>query len=843
MRGEQSGGRGPEAGRVRDHDAAADLPHRARGRAARRRRLAAGAAQRRARPAAARCAAWPPAARARGCATRWKTPRRSSTYLEKYFGVAVPVPEARPHRLAGLRRAAWRTPGAIIYGDPRLLLADDASFEQRRGFGGIHAHEIAHQWFGDLVTPKWWDDIWLNESFANWMGFKAGHAWQPACALDIVPALQTPAAMELDSRIAARQIRNPVTRNLDISSAFDGITYLKGGAVLGMFESWLGEEGFRAGIRAAHAALSLRRGGRRGFHGLAGRGLGPAGRRAGVPQLHRPAGRAAGQRAPRVQRTGPQSLAVTQSRYLPVGSRGDPRATWQVPLCVRYGDGDAARGKECVLLKDAEGQRAAEDHRLPGLRHAQRRRRGLLPLRARRRPAGARSRRTSAQLNETEALAGGRQPVGGLPGEPALHRRLLSAPSRSRRSALPAGRRGARSTTSSACATTSRRPAAATRVTGLHARRRTGRGWLRSGRQPQTPAATMRLPSTGAVPHEAACGSSRWRPTTRELRAQLWRTGRRYIRMGGSRRRPARPDGRGAGPAGDRAARRRAGARRAVRRGADRAHARLRTTPVPLQAAAALGNTDDAAVGERVRKLLLDPQLRGREPTTLAFALAARPSQRRATFDWFKANHEAFIDRISHFALPLAAALRRRLLHAAGARRGARPVHADRSASSTAPSARSPRRSRASSSAPRSPRRSATRSVEYFSLAARNIEHDRDHSRTGTRSWCTSRSPCWRSPRCCSSSSPSPADAADRCRLETVASWNLWLGAAVTTVTAGRRAAGRRLRRPRRAGPRRHAESQVLGLRHGGAVRAARRVERRCACAARRNGRPGLCRR
>jgi alanyl aminopeptidase len=67
------------------------------------------------------------------------------------------------------------------------------------------------------------------------------------------------------------------------------------------------------------------------------------------------------------------------------------------------------------------------------------------------------------------------------------------------------------------------------------------------------------------------------------------------------------------------------------------------------QAALALGSTDDAAMGERVRKLLLDPQLRAREPTTIAFALAARPSQSRATFDWFKTNHEAFIARTSHF--------------------------------------------------------------------------------------------------------------------------------------------------------------------------------------------------
>ena len=168
----------------------------------------------------------------RGVATRGKGPRLRYAlenthamvlYLEDYFAVPFPYPKldliASPDFGGGMENA-----GAIIYGDPRLLLADDASVAERRGFGGIHAHELAHQWFGDLVTPKWWDDIWLNESFANWMGFKAGNAWQPALRFDVVPALQTPAAMELDSRIAARQIRQPVDRNADIGSAFDAIT-------------------------------------------------------------------------------------------------------------------------------------------------------------------------------------------------------------------------------------------------------------------------------------------------------------------------------------------------------------------------------------------------------------------------------------------------------------------------------------------------------------------------------------------------------------------------------------------------------------------------------------------
>ena len=292
----------------------------------------------------------------RGVATRGKGPKLRYaldntasivSYLENYFGVAFPYPKldliASPDFGGGMENA-----GAIIYGDPRLLIADDASFEQRRGFGGIHAHELAHQWFGDLVTPKWWDDIWLNESFANWMGFKAGNAWQPSLRFDIVPALQTPAAMELDSRIAARQIRQPVTRNLDIGSAFDGITYLKGGAVLGMFENWLGEERFRAGIRTHMQRFP---------HGVADvedfmASLAKGSKRPDLVPAFRSFIDQPG--VPLVTTTlecdaEGAVLNVSQSRYLPVGSRGDPQRTWQLPLCVRYGTATGV-SKDCALL-------------------------------------------------------------------------------------------------------------------------------------------------------------------------------------------------------------------------------------------------------------------------------------------------------------------------------------------------------------------------------------------------------------------------------------------------------------------------------------------------------------
>ncbi|MFQ5635643.1 MAG: M1 family metallopeptidase, partial [Gammaproteobacteria bacterium] len=274
------------------------------------------------------------------------------TYLEDYFAVEYPYPKldliSSPENGTG----AMENAGAIVYGDALILLADNASAEQRQRFGAVHAHELAHHWFGDLVTPKWWDDTWLNESFASWMGNKAAHAWRSEYELDMVSLVQALAAMNLDARIAARQVRQPVANNLQIASSFDAITYLKGGGVLSMFESYLGEDGFRDGLRAhmrrfPHAVADVE-----DFMASLAEGSGrpdvvPAFRsfidQPGVPLVDATLS-CDGDRP---------GLSLRQSRYLPVGSRGDAGQTWQLPFCVRYGHGQALT-KECLLLTGAE---------------------------------------------------------------------------------------------------------------------------------------------------------------------------------------------------------------------------------------------------------------------------------------------------------------------------------------------------------------------------------------------------------------------------------------------------------------------------------------------------------
>ena len=168
--------------------------------------------------------------------------------LEDYFRIPFPYPKldmiASPVNLGAMENA-----GAIIFDETLLVMDDRAPPAQLRGFYEVAAHEIAHQWFGDFVTPRWWEDIWLNESFATWMGYKIAHQLRP----DLSPATSLTQdalyAMTVDSQSAGRPIRQPVDDNMKIGSTFDSITYSKGGGVLSMIESYSGPETFQRGVQ------------------------------------------------------------------------------------------------------------------------------------------------------------------------------------------------------------------------------------------------------------------------------------------------------------------------------------------------------------------------------------------------------------------------------------------------------------------------------------------------------------------------------------------------------------------------------------------------------------------
>ena len=173
-------------------------------------------------------------------------------YYTDYFGIRYPLPKLDMVAVPGAGGfAAMENWGAILYFDQYLLLDDDRSNETDRQFvWSVVAHEIAHQWFGNLVTMTWWDDLWLNEGFASWMAAKAvEHVhpdWQPWMAQQ---TLGTATAAALDARQGTHPIVQTVNTIDDANLAFDDITYDKGLAVIRMLEAYVGEEGFRQGVR------------------------------------------------------------------------------------------------------------------------------------------------------------------------------------------------------------------------------------------------------------------------------------------------------------------------------------------------------------------------------------------------------------------------------------------------------------------------------------------------------------------------------------------------------------------------------------------------------------------
>jgi alanyl aminopeptidase len=170
--------------------------------------------------------------------------------LENYFAIGYPYQKLDILAVPDFAAGAMENAGAITYRERLLLMPDSAPFDQRRSGLLVQAHELTHQWFGDLVTPTWWTNTWLNESFANWLENKASAAVKPDWDFGRNAVGNSTTVMDLDELASARQIHQPIKTNYDIENAFDSITYDKGNAVLAMFESYLGEEAMRRGVHA-----------------------------------------------------------------------------------------------------------------------------------------------------------------------------------------------------------------------------------------------------------------------------------------------------------------------------------------------------------------------------------------------------------------------------------------------------------------------------------------------------------------------------------------------------------------------------------------------------------------
>jgi len=170
--------------------------------------------------------------------------------LESWFELPHPYPKLDLVAVPEFEFGAMENPGAVFFRENLLLLDPrSVSLEEKKRAAEVIAHEIAHMWFGNLVTMAWWDDLWLNEAFATWMAFAIVDAWQPHWRMWQSFAHRRADALDADSFVSTHPVYTPVRSAAEAAENFDLITYEKGASVVRMLERYLGEEVFREGVR------------------------------------------------------------------------------------------------------------------------------------------------------------------------------------------------------------------------------------------------------------------------------------------------------------------------------------------------------------------------------------------------------------------------------------------------------------------------------------------------------------------------------------------------------------------------------------------------------------------
>jgi aminopeptidase N len=267
-------------------------------------------------------------------------------YYDTYFGIKYPMPKLDMIAIPDFEAGAMENFGAITYRETDLLVdPDHASVGALKRVADVVTHEMAHQWFGDMVTLEWWDNTWLNEGFATWMENKPVEAWKPEWNIsqDVVQGNQ--GTLDLDARNVTRTIRAKANTPEEINEMFDGISYGKAGAVLLMVENYLGEETFRQGVHNYLAAHLYGNATAEDFwsaqtatsHKPVDKIMESFVALPGVPLLT--FGDAAG-----------GSVPVTQQRFfLNPKAHAESAQSWTVPVCLH-----AATGGQCELLTPGE---------------------------------------------------------------------------------------------------------------------------------------------------------------------------------------------------------------------------------------------------------------------------------------------------------------------------------------------------------------------------------------------------------------------------------------------------------------------------------------------------------
>jgi alanyl aminopeptidase len=240
---------------------------------------------------------------------------------------------------------------AITYREQRILVGDNPAPGARLALVEVHAHEIAHMWFGNQVTPPWWDDLWLKEGFATWGEPLALRIMEPEGGHDLNAATYAIGAMQLDSLASTRAIREPVSDNNNIRNAYDSITYSKSLGVINMVDNYFGAEKFRPALGRYLEAFNGGEADSPSFYKVIGK-------ETNTPELTETFRSFVEQKGvPQLELTldcsnpAQGKLHVTQSRYKPLGS---PIATtaqqWSIPFCFSSDSGT----QQCQILTGKE---------------------------------------------------------------------------------------------------------------------------------------------------------------------------------------------------------------------------------------------------------------------------------------------------------------------------------------------------------------------------------------------------------------------------------------------------------------------------------------------------------
>ncbi|MFH0897171.1 MAG: M1 family metallopeptidase [Candidatus Bathyarchaeota archaeon] len=176
--------------------------------------------------------------------------KNSIDIYQSYFSIPYSLPKIHLIAVPEFAAGAMENWGAITYRENALLIDEDSSFKTKKRVAEIVAHELAHQWFGNLVTMKWWNDLWLNESFATFMGYKTLDTIYPQWKVwQYFLSSETSSALSRDSLKSTHPIEVAIKTPTEIEEIFDEISYSKGAIILRMIEAYVGDENFREGVK------------------------------------------------------------------------------------------------------------------------------------------------------------------------------------------------------------------------------------------------------------------------------------------------------------------------------------------------------------------------------------------------------------------------------------------------------------------------------------------------------------------------------------------------------------------------------------------------------------------